>query len=640
MHRMGVRICVRAPICIFVRAMRQNIRRGIVQLKQMFLLAALCVVGFQVAGAQSTELPKQEFRGAWIATVLNLDWPGQGVHSSFQKSSLITMLDDLKDAGTNAVFFQIRSEADAMYDSAYEPWSFWLSGEQGTPASPYFDPLAFAIEETHKRGMELHAWMNPYRAIRNTNGYTQAADHVTNLHPEWSFTTGTIVTLDPGQQAVRSYITNVIMDVARNYDIDGIHFDDFFYPYPPDQISNQDSSTYADESRGFTDLGDWRRDNVNLFVQQVSDSLNAFNPSLKFGISPFGIWKNGVPSGIVGLDAYNVIYSDPIAWLTDESIDYLVPQLYWAFGGGQDYAKLAPWWADQMNGRHLYTGHGLYRSDANTFSGTLFSSTEIPSQVRFNRAQGDIQGSVFFRARNITIYPSKGFADSLKFDLFRKPALTPTMSWKDLTVPDTPEDIAYQWISNEELELTWSGPSDQGTGAEAKRFAVYRVQSPELPDFSAAILNAENLLTVTGDTVITDKPVLATDPYYYFVTSVSSNSVESTESGYVLVEGRAVSVDPVYADRIATVESYPNPFDRRTNIVVTLEQADDVEVRVYNSIGQMVTVLAERQFMSGGEHRFTWEGTDNAGRHLGSGTYFIVVASNSGRISKGVTLIR
>lgn len=603
------------------------------------MVALLVLVGSNSVMAQ-TDLPKQEYRGAWIATVLNLDWPPQGVHSSFQQSSLINMLDDLKDAGINAVYFQIRSESDAMYVSAYEPWSFWLSGEQGTPPGPFFDPLAFAIEEAHIRGMELHAWMNPYRAIRNTNGYTQSPDHVTVEHPEWDFQTGTIVTLDPGQQAVRNYITDVIMDVARNYDIDGVHFDDFFYPYPPDQISNEDDATFASESRGFTDRGDWRRDNVNLFVKQVSDSLNAFDPSLKFGISPFGIWKNGVPSGIVGLDAHGVIYSDPLAWIADGSVDYLVPQLYWAFGGGQDYAKLAPWWADQMNGRHLYTGHGLYRSDANTYSNTLFNADEIPRQVRFNRARDGIAGSVFFRARNLTIYSSKGFADSLKFDLYRHPALTPTMDWKDMTAPGVPDAIAYEWLTQEELELTWSHtPTAEGT-ASTQRYAVYRVQSADLPDFDEAVLDASNLLVVTGDTVITDKPVIATDPYYYFVTAVSSNSVESVASDYVMVEGRAVSVEPDYEQRIATVERYPNPFGNQTNIIVQVETPGEVSVGIYNSIGQLVTRLADRTYAYDGELRYTWDGTDGSDRAVSNGTYFVVVSTDRGRVSKGVTLIR
>ena len=365
--------------------------------------------------------PKYEFRAAWIATVANLDWPNRNDPPSAQQSALLAMLDKLHAAGINAVFFQIRSEADAMYDSALEPWSYWLTGKQGAPPDPYYDPLAFAVEAAHERGMELHAWFNPYRV---RGGYTYARDttHVSVTMPELLYQSGSLTLMDPGKQAARDYITRVIMDVARHYDVDGIHFDDYFYPYPPNQITTQDTATFNAEGRGFTNIRDWRRDNVNVLVAQIADSLRAHDPLIKWGISPFGIYRNNVPEGIVGLDAWNVIFADPLAWLQAGTVDYIVPQLYWPFGGAQDYMKLARWWVEHISGRQLYIGHGLYRADPSTFSGTLFSADEIPDQIQFNRGYLDILGSVFFRAKNITQYYSQNIFERLRTAFYPHPS--------------------------------------------------------------------------------------------------------------------------------------------------------------------------------------------------------------------------
>ena len=469
-------------------------------------LVVVVVVWLPVAFAQPAL--KYEFRGVWIATVHNLDWPSS--RSTFggsqQQAQLVTMLDKVQAAGINALFFQVRSEADAMYDSPHEPWSYWLTGSQGIAPDPFYDPLTFAVEEAHRRGMELHAWFNPYRAV-GSSGYARHSSHVSIQRPEWMLSIGDLAILNPGLQEVRDYVATVIADVVRRYDIDGVHFDDYFYPYPPNQIALQDRETFNTDPRGFRSISDWRRDNVNLLMAQVADSVNAIRSSVKFGISPFGIWKNGVPSGVVGLDAYNVIYADPTAWLEAGIVDYLVPQLYWAFGGGQDYAKLAPWWAERTGeaGRHLYTGHGLYRAERATFSGDLFSPGEIPRQIRFNRARDDIPGSVFFRAKNISVFSSRGFADTLRTDLYYSPALTPPMDWKDLSVPDAPGDFTASRIGADQVALFWTAPTGHAV-PEARRYAVYRVRSPAPPPTAFAIDDPNNLIAVTGETSFMDSP--------------------------------------------------------------------------------------------------------------------------------------
>ena len=314
--------------------------------------------------------PKREFRGVWVASVVNLDWPSSNTLSTqTQQNDLITLFDQMKANGMNAILFQVRSECDALYNSPYEPWSYWLTGQQGKAPSPYYDPLEFAVAEAHKRGIELHVWLNPYRAERQSGNYTTAVNHVTNTHPDWIFQTGIAKILDPGKQAVRNHVTKIVMDIVRRYDVDGIHMDDYFYPYPPDNMTanstynKKDSATFANESRGIIDLYDWRRDNVNMLMKQLNDSIQSVKPYVKFGMSPFGIWKNGVPSGISGLDAYSAIYCDATTWLQQKTIDYLTPQLYWQIGGSQDYSKLMPWWADSVkaNGRHFYPGHAPYR---------------------------------------------------------------------------------------------------------------------------------------------------------------------------------------------------------------------------------------------------------------------------------------
>ncbi|MFN3694958.1 MAG: glycoside hydrolase family 10 protein, partial [Ignavibacterium sp.] len=361
--------------------------------------------------------PKREMRAAWVATVTNLDWPSSPTISTNQKKQeAINLLDQLKSAGINTIIFQIRTECDALYSSAYDPWSYWLTGSQGNPPYPYFDPLEFWIEEAHKRGMELHAWFNPYRAERNVGNYPLAPNHVVNAHPNWVLTIGTFRFLNPGLQEVRNYISNVIFDVVSRYDVDGVHFDDYFYPYPPNHMTANptnnalDDSAFAADPRGFTNKDDWRRDNVNIMIAQVNNRIQSVKPWVKFGISPFGIWRPGYPPGITGMDAYATIYADALAWLRAQSIDYLTPQLYWPFGGGQDYAKLQPWWGDSVyvHGRHYYPGHALYRVDPGSGNWT---ASEIPNQIRFDRANPKVHGGVFFRAKSfVSIF--KGVTDT------------------------------------------------------------------------------------------------------------------------------------------------------------------------------------------------------------------------------------
>jgi len=423
--------------------------------RQQFLAVVSLVILYVNAADAQTASPKREFRGAWIATVVNLDWPSSRTSDvDSKKIELLFMLDELKLAGINAVVFQVRPECDALYASPYDPWSYWLTGQQGQTPLPFFDPLEFAVDEAHKRGIELHAWLNPYRSVRSVGSYTAAATHVSVVHPEWHLDFGSFKILDPGLDSVREYVTTIVVDIVQRYDVDGIHFDDYFYPYPPNNMTANalnnalDDASFAADSRGFLSKAEWRRDNVNLLVKMVHDSIQSVKPFVKLGISPFGIWKNGVPAGIVGLDAYNTIYCDAMAWLEDQSVDYLAPQLYWKIGGSQDYSKLMPWWADSVaqDQRHLYTGHIL--------NSTSYSTAELPNQVALNRGNPKAYGSVFFRAK-LLIDNTLSFEDSLKANVFRLPSIVPVMAWKDTVVPNSPMNVAYVPGGSGMPELTW-----------------------------------------------------------------------------------------------------------------------------------------------------------------------------------------
>ncbi len=574
-----------------------------------------------------TAIPKHEFRAAWIATVSRLDWPKTNGTEN-QKAELVALLDDLKALGMNAVFFQVRPEADALYESEIEPWSYVLTGEQGKVPDPFYDPLEFAIEEAHKRGMELHAWFNPYRADRGL--YTPAPNHVTVEHPEWILDFGNLKILNPGIPAVRQYVTDVIADVVTRYDVDGVHFDDYFYPYPPDQITDEDAETYATYNEdGIGNIGDWRRNNINVFVQGVSDTIQAIRPDVAFGISPFGIWKNGVPPGIVGLDAYNVLYADAVAWLEQQSLDYLTPQLYWAFGGAQDYGALATWWSDQTasNGRHIYPGLAVYKADA------IYGPGEVQRQVRFNRMHEDIQGSVFFRTLDITSNAGR-IADSLANDLFRHPALTPMMEWKDMTSPPPVSSLAYEWTGSDEVTLTWAPPEGEGSD-RPQFFAVYRMRTPVEPSPEEIVADPRNLVALTGDTSITDNPGIADDPYFYAVTAVSRNSIESETSNFVSLEGRATAIEEVPAFTFELEQNFPDPFKDATTIRFGLQSPGDVTLEVYDVLGRTVTSLIEQQLAPG-----TYEVRFEAGPELATGTYFYALTVNGRRVTRSMTLIR
>lgn len=606
------------------------------------LLVILLALSAIPASAQ-----KHEFRGAWIASVANLDWPScRSCSSESQQAELLEILDGLQSVGVNAVVFQVRTEADALYDSPYEPWSHWLTGRQGTPPDPFYDPLAFAVDEAHGRGMELHAWINPYRADRGSN-YPKAATHVTNTNPEWvlSFRTG-ISILDPGLPEVRDRVASIVADIVRRYDVDGIHYDDYFYPYPTtgfSSITDEDDATFAAHPRGFTDRGDWRRDNVNLLVAQIQDSVQAVRPEVVHGVSPFGIWKSGVPSGTSGLDAYNVIYADAVAWLDSQTVDYLAPQLYWssqrsfdADGDGdldfnrQRFTTLAPWWESVRNDRHVYPGLATYRN-----SNRGFGPEEIPTQIRYTRSRDGLQGTIFFRAQYGVVRQDAGLSDTLQTDLYRHAALPPPMAWKSQEAPGTPTGLQTSTPAGNQsgaVDLTWQAPASGD--AAARFYAVYRIPPEEAGDLSAAIADARNVAAMTGETTYTDEPP-GDGLYTYVVTAVSANSIESVPSNAVQAQGATAS-EPDARRAFVLEPPRPNPVSTQAEVRFSLRAPASVTLRVVDALGREVARLLDDAPRSADVHAVVWR--PEAG--VGSGVYFVVLDAGGERSTRPIVVAR
>ncbi|MBE9036821.1 glycoside hydrolase family 10 protein [aff. Roholtiella sp. LEGE 12411] len=399
----------------------------------------------------------REFRGAWVAAVWNSNWPSKaGLTVAEQKAELTEIITKLQALNFNALIFQVRPEGDALYASQLEPWSAWITGTQGKAPEPFYDPLELAIAECHKRNIELHAWFNPYRAKTSIKGSPNVRPHIAITNPEVVYQWGNQLWMEPGAKIVQDRSYNVILDVVKRYDVDGIHLDDYFYPYPIEGKSFPDDQTYAayKAAGGTLNIGDWRRDNVNKMVQRLWQGIKTTKPHVKFGISPFGIYRPGQPPGITGLDAYSVLYADSKKWLEQGWIDYIAPQLYWRTDQTQQsYSALLKWWT-QVNTkqRHVYAGNNLTEP-----SNKSRESDEIEKQVKISRSQaGQLSlGNIFFNLGVLT-ENSQGIADKFQSLLYNKPALPPTLSWQNTPPPPPPTGLQ---VNNR--KLSWQPGDNQ-----------------------------------------------------------------------------------------------------------------------------------------------------------------------------------
>ena len=418
-------------------------------------------LGASIAALAATILPAQqpvptpppvaqEFRASWVAAVANIDWPSRpGLPAAQQRTELLAILDQAAAMRQNAIILHVRTAADALYRSPHEPWSEYLTGQQGLAPEPAYDPLAFAVKEAHDRGLELHAWFNPFRAFHPSSRTADTAlTHVTQSDRLASPRYGGHRWMDPGDPRVRAHSLRVIADVVRRYDVDGVHIDDYFYPYRERdsagvEIPFPDSATYAAYVRRGGTLGreDWRRNNVDVFVRDLYRRVKAVKPHVKVGVSPFGIWRPGNPEPICCFDPYVQIYADSRKWLRNGWLDYFTPQLYWAVDSArQSYPVLLRWWAEQnVKQRHLWPGMFTSKVGAVAARPTeTWTIGEIERQIAATRAQAGATGHVHFSMRAFMRPGADSLARRLTEATYAEPALVPSTPWLDSVPPRAP----------------------------------------------------------------------------------------------------------------------------------------------------------------------------------------------------------
>jgi uncharacterized lipoprotein YddW (UPF0748 family) len=412
------------------------------------IAAALLLAAPLAAQPASDSAPavRREFRGVWVASVANIDWPSRpGLSTWEQQEELVRVLNRSVALGLNAIVLQIRPAADALYPSTIEPWSEYLTGRQGQPPEPAWDPLAFAVEEAHRRGLELHAWFNPFRARHPTATSPIAATHIALTRPELVLTYGRHLWLDPGLPAARAYSIRVITDVVRRYDIDGVQIDDYFYPYRERDSSGTllefpDSVSWARYvgARGELSRDDWRRGNVDVFVRDLYRAIKRTKRRVKFGVSPFGIWRPGYPATVQGFDPYEQIYADARKWLVEGWVDDFAPQLYWPIQPpAQSYPALLEWWAQEnVKRRHLWPGNFTSRVGARD-STRRWVPNEILEQVRLTRERPGATGNIHFSMK-VFLENRDSIATELARGIYAEPALIPRTPWLDSVPPRRP----------------------------------------------------------------------------------------------------------------------------------------------------------------------------------------------------------
>jgi uncharacterized lipoprotein YddW (UPF0748 family) len=428
--------------------------------------------------------PAREFRGAWVASVANIDWPSKpGLTTQQQQDEMVAILDTAQRLHLNAIVLQVRPACDALYDSKLEPWSEYLTGTMGEPPSPYYDPLKFAVDEAHKRGIELHAWFNPFRARHEESRAPASASHISVTHPELVRQYGASLWLDPSEAAVQDHSIAVILDVVKRYDIDGVHIDDYFYPYKekgPDGkvLDFPDGANWLryQQSGGRLDRDDWRRDQVDHFIERLNAVIKHQKPWVKFGISPFGIWRPGYPATVKGFDAYKEIYADSRLWLNQGWLDYWSPQLYWREdSAGQRYSELLRWWVGQnAKGRHIWPGN--YTSRVADGSKTPWPAAEIVRQIDITRHEPGAEGNLHFSMKAL-MDPSTGVAEALSAAPYAESALVPASPWLVRERLGKPKVLRDTAASGAEPTITWR-PTGHGSPwlwvVQTRRGATWR----------------------------------------------------------------------------------------------------------------------------------------------------------------------
>ncbi len=468
--------------------------------------------------------PIEQLRAMWISSVVNIDWPSAtGLPVEAQKKQLTDWFDMARQLNLNAVMLQVRPTADAFWPSPYEPWSQYLTGTQGT--DPGYDPLGFAVEEAHKRNLELHAWFNPYRVSMQTDPSQLVPWHPARQHPEWVFAYGPKLYYNPGIPEVRRFVQDAILDATR-YDIDGVHFDDYFYPYPVAGQTLPDADTFATYGAGFDDIEDWRRHNIDLLISEMNHRIHARKPWLKFGVSPFGIWRNASsdPAGsdTGGTESYNANYADTRKWVEQSWLDYINPQIYWNIGlPVADYAKLTPWWAEQVRDTHvqLYIGEATYKVGT---SGAWLDPAELSRHLTLDQQYPEVDGNVYFSAVQMRA-DKLGATSELVAEHYQHRSLTPAMPHLDPRAPHRPTVTGVR-RGDDGVTLSWHATG----GHTPTSYAIYRFGTrPGADDFVDATHLIDTVHATGHHESYTDPTAVAGQAYTYAVVAVSRTSVRS-----------------------------------------------------------------------------------------------------------------
>lgn len=538
-------------------------------MKQILIFSLLLIIQ-HLAVAQHS--PKREFRGVWIASVANIDWPSRpNLSTEAQRNEFRSILNQHQQYGINAVIVQVRPSADAFYRSSLEPWSEWLTGAKAQSPNPEYDPLTFMIEEAHERAMEFHAWLNPYRAIFDAKKFYADSTHIhldtlklrmnelaesystndgqglsaedyqdlaqllnldTSLliykHPEWFVQYGNKIYFDPGIPEVQEHIYNVVADMVKRYDVDAIHMDDYFYPYRIAGVDFPDSSSFQKYGSTYsTELkDDWRRENVNTIVKNLNKTIKEIKPYVKFGISPFGVWRNASvdPAGSstkAGQTNYDDLFADVLKWQKEKWIDYVIPQIYWHRGFDlADYETLAKWWNDNHYGVQIYIGHGLYRVDATSNTKAWQNPREIPEQIDLNRSLSNIQGSCFFSSKSLINNPL-GVSEILREEYYQNTALPPKMTWLKIKTPQEPKTLKIKDSKNG-FFLEWE------TNKDVHYHVLYRFKGKKAGDLN----DPSKIISVQSNTsnFFYDDNIKKFRKYTYVITSLNRLYVESSAS--------------------------------------------------------------------------------------------------------------
>ncbi len=544
----------------------------------LFTISAMCIC----IASYGQKPIKREFRGVWIASVANIDWPSSpNLSAESQRDEFRNILNQHQRNGINAVIVQVRPCADALYRSNMEPWSEWLTGKNGQSPNPEYDPLTFMVEEAHERGMEFHAWLNPYRAVfdankfyrdsahlpldtlksiigelvqsdtSNSSGQLSEKDHADLLqllgvdtslqvykHPDWFLQYGNKIYFDPGIPEAREHIAKIVQDIVARYDIDAIHMDDYFYPYKIAGVEFPDSLSFQKYGGSHSmDLKDnWRRENVNTIVKLLNQTIKSEKPYVKFGISPFGVWRNSTvdPSGSdtkAGQTNYDDLYADVLKWQKEKWIDYVIPQIYWYRGFDlADYETLARWWDKNHYGVEVYIGQGLYRVDGNSNIEAWRNPEEIPEQIEIIRSLPNIHGSCYFSSKSMIRNPL-GVTDILRNKYYEYSALIPKMPWLSILAPKKPKWNQAK-NSNSGIWLSWEAEGN------SPYYVLYKFKGKRTGDFS----DASNILTIQRRTMpnYEDNQVRRFRKYTYAVRAMDRLYNESEESEPITLKWKRI----------------------------------------------------------------------------------------------------